>query len=375
MAVSEIQANALEMPLPATQLRILHVVEAFSTGVFEAVRQIANASARDGNEVHIAHAQRPWTPAEFERLFDPRVEFHRLAWGVQRRPWPLIRGTVQLARLMRREQFDVLHLHSTFAGLGGAIVRPRGVATIYTPHGYMFLMSSLPRRARSVARVLEWFVARRVALIGAVSAAEAANASGLGAPNVTVVHNGIEELDDPPESATLDGSGVVAAGRMSAQRQPYEVARIFARLPAGTPTSWIGDCADPNAAAQLRELGTNLTGWLSREQVLERIANARVYLHWTAWDGHPLSVLEAIGVGTVVVAHDIPPVREILGEHGLCATIEQAAEWIERLLADDVLYASVQRAQGLAAVPFSSNAMTDRWAAVYAGVTTQSATH
>jgi glycosyltransferase involved in cell wall biosynthesis len=274
---------------------------------------------------------------------------------------------------MRREQFDVLHLHSTFAGLGGAIVRPRGVATIYTPHGYVFLMSSLPRRARSAARALEWFVSRRVSLIGAVSAAEAADAASLGAPNVTVVHNGIEELDDPPETATLCGSGVVAAGRMSAQRQPFEVARIFGRLPAGTPTSWIGDCADPNAAARLRELGTNLTGWLPREQVLEWTAGARVYLHWTAWDGHPLSVLEAIAGGTVVVAHDIPPVREILGEHGLCATAEQAAELIERLLADDEFYESVQREQALAAVPFSSNAMTDRWAAVYAGLTASSA--
>jgi glycosyltransferase involved in cell wall biosynthesis len=361
----ETQAHARELPRRATQLRILLVVEAFSTGVFEAVRQIANASARDGHEVHIAHAQRPWTPAEFERLFDPRIEFHRLAWGVKRRPSTLIRGTLQLARLMRREQFDVLHLHSTFAGLGGAIVRPRGVATIYTPHGYMFLMSSLPRRARAVARVLEWCVARRVALIGAVSAAEAANATALGAPNVTVVHNGIEELDQSPTVGGRERRGVVAAGRMSAQRQPLAVASIFERLPAGTPTRWIGDSADEEAARRLRELGTELTGWVSREQVLEMTASARVYLHWTAWDGHPLSVLEAIGAGTVVVAHDIAPVREILGDQGVCATIDEAVGLTRQLLVDEELYGAMQRAQARAAAPFSSRAMTARWAEIY----------
>jgi glycosyltransferase involved in cell wall biosynthesis len=152
---------------------------------------------------------------------------------------------------------------------------------------------------------------------------------------------------------------------MSAQRQPIAVASIFELLPAGTPTRWIGDSADQEAAQRLRELGTELTGWVSREEVLAMTASARVYVHWTAWDGHPLSVLEAIGAGTVVVAHDIPPVREILGDEGVCATTEEAVGLTTQLLADEQLYRSMQAAQAQAAAPFSSRAMTAKWAEIY----------
>jgi glycosyltransferase involved in cell wall biosynthesis len=77
-------------------------------------------------------------------------------------------------------------------------------------------------------------------------------------------------------------------------------------------------------------------------------------------------VLEAISVGTVVVAHDIPPVREILGERSVCREPEDAIRLIHRLLADDELYASLQREQAQAATSFSGRAMTAKWASLYA---------
>lgn len=349
-------------------LKILHVVEAFSTGVFEAVRQVANASAAAGHEVHVAHATRPWTAEDFATMFSDEVVFHRLAWGVKRQPRVLMRGTRELASLTRAERFDVIHLHSTLAGVAGAIAVPSGVPTIYTPHGYVFLMSSLPRPVSVATRFVERLVARRVSVIGAVSAAEAREAQGVGARRVVVIHNGLQELDGPttsPDPSDDRRQGVVAAGRMSAQRQPLVVEEIFRALPAGTPTSWIGDTADEHASAALRRLGTHLTGWVSRRDVLELTRKARVYLHWTAWDGHPLSVLEAISMGTVVVAHDIPPVREILGTQSVCATPADAVALIERLLVDDELYAAFQRDQAKAAAPFSGRAMTAKWGALY----------
>ena len=38
---------------------------------------------------------------------------------------------------------------------------------------------------------------------------------------------------------------------------------------------------------------------------------AKVYLHWTAWDGLPLSILEAMANDVVVIASDIPANREL----------------------------------------------------------------
>ncbi len=357
-------------------LKILQVVEAFSTGVFEVVRQIANATSADGHEIHVAHAMRPWTPTDFEALFDPRVQFHRLAWDVRRRPGTLILGTLQLARLLRSRRWDLAHLHSTFAGVAGATVRPRRLSTVYTPHGYAFLMDSIPPKTRALARTLERFVARRITVLGAVSEAEASEAKDLGAREVRIIHNGIAELDGLARAPTVElpaagaRRGVVAAGRMSAQRQPLEVAKIFGALPPGTPTAWLGDAADPVAADVMERGGTELTGWLARDEVLARTRAARVYLHWTAWDGHPLSVLEAISQGTVVVAHDIPPVREILGPQQLRRTVGDAAGLIRELLESDVRFADLQRAQAQAAQRFSGQAMTASWISLYTQLVT-----
>jgi glycosyltransferase involved in cell wall biosynthesis len=355
--------------MTAPPLRIVHVVEAFSTGVFEAVRQIANAADAAGHEVHVAHARRPWTPPNFEEQFGSGIRFHRLKWDVKRRPSVLVAGALELRRLLRAERFDVIHLHSTFAGVAGALVRPPGVPTVYTPHGYMFLMSSLPRPARKFARMLERGVARRVSLIGAVSEAEAAEARRLGARDVRVIHNGIEELDELDGNGTrlpsADRSGVIACGRMSSQRQPSAVASIFERLDRQTRTAWVGDIEDEVAAARFRTRGTELTGWVEREEVLRRMAVARVYLHWTAWDGHPLSVLEAISVGTVVVGSDIAPVREILGENAVRATTDEGAELVEQLMVDDALYAELQRAQARIGETFSGREMTRQWLELY----------
>jgi len=100
--------------------------------------------------------------------------------------------------------------------------------------------------------------------------------------------------------------------------------------------------------------------------VLERMRCARIYLHWAAWDGHPLSVLEAISQGAVMTAYDIPPVREILRADQLCQSEEEAAARIKALLEDERTYAETQAAQLQRVECFSHLAMTSSWQELYA---------
>jgi glycosyltransferase involved in cell wall biosynthesis len=352
-------------------LRILHVTEAFGSGVFEALRLIANAGASDGHSVHVAHGLRPSTPDGFAELFDARVSLHPLRWGPHRSVRQLVRGTVDLRQLLRSQVWDVVHFHSTFAGVAGAVTVGRNVRTVYTPHGYAFLMESLPSLARACTRMIESGIARRMAVIGAVSSAEAAQARRIGARNVEVIYNGIAELDpDRVEaSSALTSSasreGVIAVGRMTAQRQPQAVARIFRSLDGAVSTSWVGDTDNRSTSQELHDAGASVTGWLPRDAVLDRMRSARVYLHWAAWDGHPLSVLEAISQGAVVVAYDIAPVREIVGSAQVCDSEEEAVARITALLEDTETYAKVQRAQLAGVERFSRSRMTASWQELY----------
>ena len=148
---------------------------------------------------------------------------------------------------MRERRPDLVHLHSSFAGAVGALALPRGVPLIYTPHGFAFAREGVGRATGAAVRAVEALVARRCALVGAVSEAEAELArDGLRAPRVAVVRNGIPELDGgvPERSLERAEPAVVALGRITEARRPAATARILAALATHARVAWIGGSGD-----------------------------------------------------------------------------------------------------------------------------------
>jgi glycosyltransferase involved in cell wall biosynthesis len=50
----------------------------------------------------------------------------------------------------------------------------------------------------------------------------------------------------------------------------------------------------------------HVTGWLPRADALSLLATAHVYLHTAAWEGSPITLLEAADLRVPVVARSIP---------------------------------------------------------------------
>jgi glycosyltransferase involved in cell wall biosynthesis len=270
-----------------------------------------------------------------------------------------------LRRLVREQRPDIVHLHSSFAGAVGVLALPRGVPLIYTPHGLAFARTGVPRPVGAVVRAVEALVARRSALLGAVSEAEAELArDGLRAPRVAVVRNGIPELDGDRSGATPERAEpmVVAMGRITAARQPAASARILSALSHDARVSWIGGGDDD---APLRAAGIPVTGWLPRAEALERLGEATVCLHWSAWDGQSLALLEAFARDVVVVASDIPANREVVGPRQICADERAAIALAREVLGSPALRAELLADQRSRAVAFGSGRAGDEWLGLY----------
>jgi glycosyltransferase involved in cell wall biosynthesis len=343
-------------------VKILHVTEASAAGTLQVVRTLAARQAASGHIVTLAYADRPETPADLPGIAAEGVEPVALGWA-RRSPFSQLAAGRALRRLVRERSPDIVHLHSSFAGAVGALSLPRGVTLIYTPHGLAFVRSGVRRANRATVRAIESLVARRCALLGAVSEAEAALArDGLHAPRVAVVRNGIPELDGEPVGAERAEPVVVATGRIAEQRRPAATARILAALAPAARVSWIGGGEDD---APLREAGIPITGWLPREQTLTRLAEATVYLHWSEWDGQSLAILEAIARDVVVVASDIPANREVLGPRQVRADEESAIALARRVLDDPALRAELLQDQRRRAPAFSATRMAADWLATY----------
>ena len=353
----------------SSALRLLHVVESFGGGVFEMVRLLAERSVGAGHQVAIAYGQRPETPADVEACFEASVELHPTPW-LQRSLTAQLRTRRQLTHLAEQWKPDVIHLHSSFAGAIGALALAGRQPTVYSPHGYSFEMRDHSTVRRTAYRLVEAVVARRVTLIGAVSSDEAELVRRkLHHRRVVVVQNGIPELDEPVTPRARGGADArraVTMGRISPQRQPEACARILHELRDVAECSWIGGPAvDSPHACGLRLADIPITGWMPRNDALRELERAQLYLHWTAWDGQPLSVLEAMARDVVVVAHDIPPLRELLDPRQLCETEQQAVALIRRLFAEPAFKHELLHDQRTRARRFGTQRMVDGWHRVY----------
>ena len=141
----------------------------------------------------------------------------------------------------------------------------------------------------------------------------------------------------------LDGPTLAFAGRLTAQKS-LELG-IEAAQRAGVALVVAGDGPD---RAALERLGhARFLGPLSRTGVLELFHAADASLLSSSWENFPHTVVEALAVGTPVIATRTGGVAEVVrdGENGLVVEpndVEALADAIERFFADRELQARLR---------------------------------
>jgi glycosyltransferase involved in cell wall biosynthesis len=172
---------------------------------------------------------------------------------------------------------------------------------------------------------------------------------GVPAERVTLLPNpapplpGLEPPDVLRERLGFDGPTLVFAGRLTAQKS-LDLGIEAARR-AGVALAIAGDGPD---RADLEQLGYGrFLGPLPRRQVLELFRAGDASLLSSAWENFPHTVVEALAVGTPVIATRTGGVGEVLrdGENGLVVEpgdVDALAGAIERFFADTELAAQLR---------------------------------
>ena len=154
--------------MAVARLRVLHVAQPLAEGVPRSVGRLVADQVERGFDVAVA------CPAASAAAATARDAGARhVAWEATREPGPsVVSETRRVGQILWSERPDVLHLHSSKAGLAGRLAARGRLRTIFQPRGWSFEAVSGPTRAAAVA--WERFGARWSAAVVCVSEGERA---------------------------------------------------------------------------------------------------------------------------------------------------------------------------------------------------------
>lgn len=261
-------------------MRVLHVTECWSTGVARAIEGIVDA-APDYEHHLLWHG--------FERPDDDG----RFTWVAELPAGHLKRGHV-VQRIAAQNKYDVLHLHSSWAGVYGRWRRSDVPVVVYQPHCYAFEDWSRSDLQRRAFRLAERGLARNATAIACVSPREVELSTQISGRTRPVLVPNRSHLPAARDHRISSGSRrVVMSGEIRLQKDP----RFFAEIAQAVDDArfqfvWLGD-GDRELRQNLEDRGVTVTGWLGKQELVTELDRSFVYLHTARYEGFPLSVLDA----------------------------------------------------------------------------------
>lgn len=304
--------------------KILMVCECLGGGVYTYLTQLCGGlSGR--YQIALACAPRPEAPADWREQMDPRVRLIEIGdlGKLSRAPGVIL----QLRRLARELQPDVIHLHSSIAGGLGRLAFLGRRSLVYTPHGYAFLLLG-PGWKSALYLAAERLLGRTGAVTVALCESEEAVARTL-SKRVCRIETGLDlaELDAiQPSAAGRDGRFTIATlGRACPQKRP-ELFDQIARLVPEARSIWIGGGKQERL---LTAPNVEVTGWLPRREALALAASADAFLLCSRGEGLSLSLLENMYMGKLCLVSDVVGNRSAIqdGVNGyICGSAEEYAQ-------------------------------------------------
>lgn len=351
-------------------MKIVHVTQPVEAGVAVVVLDLARAQQRRGWDVSIACPPEGWLAQEATKAGIP---LH--PWQATRTPGPRTATELQsLRKTLKELQPDVVHLHSSKAGLARLVLRGR-TPTIFQPHLWSFRVATgLLSRA---SRFWEAKASRWTTLLLCVSDDELrAGRSARITARAAVVWNGVDTQRLTPQPKPHDTPTAVCVGRLAHQKGQDLLLEAWPQVLRKVPDAELLIVGDGPMAEQLQAAHHPNTRWHGHStEVAAFYAEADVVVLPSRAEGMALVPLEAMACGRPVVAFDVEGVRHSLGDAGEVVRpgdTKALAQAIALRLADPELAATEgKRGRQRAETLFDRDRMTDQIVGLTAHLVTE----
>ncbi len=282
---------------------------------------------------------------------------------------------IQLRRICSHVQPHVAHVHGGRAGFFFSLARI-DVPLLYTVHGFHVLHKSLV--LRWLALQAERIIFQRASRIVFVSHYDAALARRLGLLEENTPHeliyNGIAFHDIPSmDERALLHIGFV--GRLEPQKDPMLFLDVLEHLPGYSATIVGAGSLDALVRKEICRRGltkrVRMLGGISQSDTLKILPMFSVVVLSSRWEGLPLIVLEAMGMGIPVVSMNVSGMSEII-ENGMDGILidqrsgASLANGVKKVLDDSSLRSFIiQNARSKIQKKFSEDQMLQSLRRVY----------
>jgi glycosyltransferase involved in cell wall biosynthesis len=293
-------------------LRVVHIVEALEGGVYSYFKDLSdffgNEDIKQNIETTIIYSghRNGVSQKKVNTEFSSSVDLIHISMVREISPFKDLKSIIKLTKALRKINPDIIHLHSSKAGVLGRIsnfllFKKKNI--FYSPHGYAFLRTDISNRSRKLYTIIEKSFQRFFGgTIIACGDTEFVIAKKIGP--VKLVRNGVDIANIRncflPHQNTKLTIGIL--GRITAARNP-ELFNIIAMRFPDFDFIWIGG---GEKAQLLTASNITITGWiLDKKTVLSALNSIDIYLQTSLWEGLPIAVLEAMVLEKPVIATNI----------------------------------------------------------------------
>jgi glycosyltransferase involved in cell wall biosynthesis len=295
-------------------MRILHVAESAKGGVGSYLAELAplQCSSIGSDNIHVV------VPAEHVSQVASIPETCISTFSRSERSLTSMFNLVTAVKTaVRVHRPDVIHIHSTFAGLAVRAIygwRPNRPRLVYCPHGWGFDVRAANWK-RSAVVATEATLGIMCDRIVAVSRYEArrARAIGIRANKLDTVISGIGDKQPQPAAEWNDHRlKVLFVGRLDAQKGLDTLIDAAATLESRICVRVAGEAVAGRGTPHAGMKNMQYLGWLSAPQIESQLAAADVVVIPSRWEAFGLTALEAMRAGRMVIASNVGGLPEIV---------------------------------------------------------------
>jgi glycosyltransferase involved in cell wall biosynthesis len=340
----------------AEVIRVLHVTEILDGGISDFLKSLAEAQVVAGANVTIAFPGELSSKGTTSKIEDFPSNFGVIL--IKKSNWRFL-TTFRIRRYVKKTlisgSFDVIHLHSTYAGVAGRTFRNKTLKkskVFYSPHGLSFLRTNSNLLTRKLFLLCELILARRKSRLILTSESEKALVSSKLKPIMIplTLKNGVDAdvIIEKGRKYWNEKPKIAMIGRVSYQKAPWRFQRIAEEFIGKAEFYWIGFReGDRPFSLGLDDTKVNMIPWMNRTNLLEFLDQIDILLFPTLWEGFSLSVPLAQARGIPALVSDVIGNKDSV-EHGfsgfVCSSENEMKEQLSKIIGNPIGYPNLSLA-------------------------------